>query len=1164
MLAMRCSKNEKAFELLPSSKTGVTFNNKLTESDTFNVMEFDYIYNGGGVGVGDVNNDGLTDIYFAGNMVSGALYLNKGNFVFEDITLPANVQTSQWCTGVSMIDINQDGLLDIYISTLQPHEKKPAVPNILFLNKGVKEKGVPVFEEIAQAVGLADSSYATHAAFLDYDRDGDLDMYSLTNAIESYNRNEPVGQRHNGKGKSVDKLYRNEGTQTNGLPMFKDVSEEAGIQWEGWGLGVVVNDINQDGYPDIYVANDFLSNDHIYINQHNGTFSNDVATMLRHQEHNGMGVDMADINNDGLNDIVVMDMMPEDNLRQKAMFSNIGYDRFRLNKRMNYQDQYVRNVLQLNNGNGTFSDVGYMAGVYATDWSWSSLLADFDNDGYRDLLVTNGYVKDVTDLDFVAYRKDVTSFGTGEESLKKIMTEINNLKSVKKPNCLFKNNGDLTFSNLATQWGLDQPSFSNGAAYADFDNDGYLDLVMNNINDKAFVYRNNLAQKELADDKANNNFIRIKFVGNKGNTHGLGTKAWVYYNGKLIFAEHQLQRGFTSTVEDVEHFGLGKETIDSIKVMWPSGKMQTITKPTINTVVTFSEKNATTNYVLEKKVQTLFVDSHQKHNLFYKHEEQDFVDFKQGQALLPQKHSQSGPGIAVGDINGDGLEDFIVGGSSAQPAEIFYQQKNETFKSEHFITKDEEDTGLLLFDADNDNDLDLYCVSGGTEFGKVSDKYQDRFYRNNKGKFSLDTAALPRVESSGSCVVSCDYDHDGDLDLFVGGRISPVRYPEAPRSYVLNNNGTGSFTDVTVALSSELSNPGMVCSVLWTDYNNDGWPDLAMVGEWMSITFFKNEQGKKFTKQNIASLETTAGWWNSIAGGDFDNDGDIDYIAGNLGKNSLFKASPNEPVCIYANDFDKNGSLDPVLCRYIQGKEHPTHPRETLTEQIPPVKRKIQQYSVYGKATIQDLFQPEQLNGAMKLKSTQFSSVYIENKGNNTFNIKELPTAAQTAPIFGIVPTDIDEDGNLDVLLIGNSYATETLSGYYDAGIGTCLMGDGKGNFQSVKPTQSGFFVNGDAKALAEVKLKSNQSLFVATQNQDSLKAFNLSRQQKISSPKRAIITNRDAYAEVVFKNGKKRKQEIYTGSGYLSASSKDIILDNPHILEINVVTIDGKSRVIK
>lgn len=1137
--------NDTLFQLLPSSKTGITFNNKLTESDTFNVLTFEYIYNGAGVGVGDVNNDGLTDIFFAGNQVPGALYLNKGNFQFDDVTEKASIKTNIWCTGVSMIDINQDGLLDVYISTIQPFLNKPSVPNLLYLNKGVGEDGIPVFEEVAARVGLADSSYATQAAFLDYDLDGDLDMYLLTNALETYNRNQIMGLRNDGTGKSVDKFYRNERI-VDGLPVFKDVSLEVGVQAEGWGLGIVVNDINRDGYPDLYIANDFMSNDHLYINTGDGKFVNQIGAMFKHQEQNGMGIDIADINNDALNDVVVLDMLPEDNLRQKTMFSTIGYDRFKLFREKGYEYQYIRNVLQLNNGNNSFSDIGYLSGVYATDWSWSSLFADLDNDGYRDLFVGNGYRKDVTDQDFIAYGKSMSMFATDRNRMKHIREEVEKLPGVHKPNFVFRNNGDLTFSDKAGEWGMDQPSYSNGAAFADFDNDGDLDLVTNNINAEAFVYRNDLITENV---KSDHSYLRIKLEGEKGNLAGYGATISAYAGGKIYYAEHQTVRGYKSTVENIEHFGLGKiSTIDSLRVVWLGGKSQLLTNVPANQTITLRQQDAVLYTQPKVSSSTLFVESSAAAGVKYKHSENEFVDFLEGQFLLPHKHSQGGPAITVGDVNGDGLDDFIVGGSAGKRAKIFLQQTNGTFKTDSLSSKVAEDMGILLFDADNDGDLDLYCVSGSSEFGRDKVNYQDRFYRNTgKGKFEYDPSALPELTSSGSCVVASDFDRDGDLDLFVGGRVVPLRYPETPESYLLVNRGDGTFENLTSTLAPTLGSAGMITAAIWSDVNNDDWNDLVVVGEWMPITFFINEGGKSFKS---VELENTSGWWNSITGGDFDNDGDIDYVAGNLGLNSIYKASVDEPVSVVAKDFDNNGSVDAILCRYIQGKEYPTHPREALTGQIPALRGVALTYALYGRMGINDLFSKEKLQNSIVKKSTMFESVYIQNSGNGKFDIKPLPLEAQFSPVFGALVTDVNEDGNLDILAVGNSYASEVLSGYYDAGIGNYLLGDGNGNFKSVPVTQSGFFVDGDAKAIAKLVAADGKELMIITQNRDYLKVFTAPR---VSNEKLPVtrLSSSDDYAIIELANGKKRKEEFYRGNGYLSSSSRAVV-QNKSVASVN------------
>ena len=1151
------SKEKPLFELLPSSGTGLNFKNDIIENDSFNVLSFGYIYNGAGVGVGDFNNDGLTDIFFAGNQLSSRLYLNKGNFNFKDITTESNTGTKVWCTGVSVVDINQDGLQDIYVSTIDPDKNKHS-QNLLFLNKGNNKSGVPQFTEVASKIGIADTTYSTQAAFLDYDLDGDLDMYLLNNALEDYNRNIPIGQGSNSRGKSVDKFYKNLGNGKDGYPHFKDVSKEAGIVWEGWGLGIVINDFNNDNYPDIYVANDFISNDHLYINNKNGTFSNELKKYFKHTEHNGMGVDISDFNNDGFNDVAVVDMMPDDNLRQKTMFSNISYDRFQLNNERKYLTQYIRNVLQVNNGNGTFSDVGYMSNTYATDWSWSPLFADFDNDGLRDLLITNGYQKDVTNMDFVSYNDELTMFGTPESKRKKLIEEANKLEGVKKKNYIFKNTENFQFVDKAEQWGLNQPSYTNGTAYADFDNDGDLDLVMNNINDEAFLYKNNLIVEKKGNE--NSNYLRIKLKGEKGNLEGLGAKIHVYYNGKVQFAEHETVRGYKSTIETFEHFGLGKiNKVDSLIVQWQSGKGQKFYNVKANQVFSIAEKNAVRQEVkINNNPKPYFTKAAPQYNLNYLPKEEDFIDFKV-QHLLPHKHSQMGPSISVGDINGDGLEDFFIGGAAHEPGYIFYAQPDAKFRKVDLKVgnKMAEDMGTLLFDADNDGDLDLYCVSGSTEFGQTSANYRHRFYRNiGKGDFILDSLALPNINSSGSCVVANDFDKDGDLDLFVGGRISPGNYPLAPQSFILQNNGKGQFKNLTKVLAPEIENIGMVTAALWSDFDNDSWVDLIITGEFMPVIFYKNVNGK-FSKLE-SPVSKNVGWWNSLAAGDFDNDGDIDYVAGNVGLNSKYKASDAEPVCVYAKDFDKNGTIDPVLCSYIQGKEYPVHPRETFTGQINSLRKVFRKYSIYGNMTFGEIFKEEDLKGAYILKSNYFQSAYINNLGNGKFEMKPLPTEAQVSPVFGMVVTDFDGDGNLDLLAVGNDYSNEVLTGFFDSGIGNCLKGDGKGNFKAIHNLKSGFFVDSDAKGFVQLTTANNKTLSIVTSNKDSLKVF-----ESDINKKSITIGAFDAYAEIELLNNKKRKVEFYYGSGYLSQPSRAIQV-NDKFKNIYITDSKGKKRKVE
>jgi hypothetical protein len=1197
-----CTHHPARFERLIASQTGIDFANTITESDSLNVLEFEYIYNGGGVGVGDFNGDGLQDIFFAGNQVSSRLYLNKGNFKFEDITIPAGVSTKFWCTGVAIADINQDGRQDIYVSTIHPNRNQ-SVPNLLFLNQGNDASGVPRFKESAQAVGLADSSYSTQATFLDYDHDGDLDVFLLTNALEAFNRNNVIGPRNDGSARSQDKLFRNDSKggvgreggkgfiaspsslSSHSSLHFTDVSTQAGLLHEGWGLGVIVNDVNQDGWPDIYVANDFQSNDVWLVNNQDGTFSNRIAETLKHQSHNSMGMDMADINNDGLNDLAVVDMLPDDNQRQKTMFSTIPYDRFQMARRLGYQPQYIRNVLQLNRGfwegaegmgprakgkndltpqasSSTprplplFSDIGYLAGTAATDWSWSALFSDLDNDGFRDLLITNGYRKDITDLDFTSYNRDAGMFGTDAGRRTQLLKRIEDLEPVYKPNFLFHNNANghpdsLHFTNVASDWGLTESSFTNGTAYADFDNDGDMDLVMNNINDPAFIYRNQTV--EQTKDSLVNHFLKINLSGKPGNLEGLGAKVAIWAAGHLQYTEYTRQRGYQSTMASGIHLGLGLvKRIDSLKIVWPNGTGQLIRNVAINQTLTLDEGKAvpqpSTFMQLQPPANPLLTEVTDLSGLNFQHQEDDFVDYKAQQTLLSHKHSQLGPGMAVGDVNGNGLDDIYVAGSANKGGTFFLQQGSQKAGPPRFIQKDRpakkpEETGVLLFDADSDGDLDLYAVHGSTEFGKNEAIYQDSLYLNDgKGNFRASPKALPNTMSSGSCVIATDFDHDGDLDLFIGGRVVPQRYPEPARSYLLRNDSRPGqpdqvrFTDVTDQLTPGLGQAGLICSALWTDVDNDNWTDLMLAGEFMPITVFKNQQGQRFTPMQTPELAKAVGFWNSLTAGDFDNDGDMDYVAGNLGLNSRLQASADQPVSVYAADYDKNGTLDPILSVFNGGVEYPFHPRDVLTDQIPSFKKKMTSYAAYGQTTLANLLSADEQKQATIKRATYLSSAYIENR-SGTLVLHNLPIEAQFSPVFGSSATDLNHDGNLDILLIGNDYATEVLSGWQDAGLGLCLLGDGKGHFQSITPANSGFVVDGDVKALSSLLLANGQLYYVATQNNGPLRVFKETNNYETYQHAKPA----DAQLIQPMTNGKRRKIEFNYGNGYLSQSSRII-----------------------
>ncbi|RRA99158.1 VCBS repeat-containing protein [Larkinella rosea] len=1144
------------FERIPAEKSGIQFANMITENDSVNLLDYEYVYNGGGVAVLDVNLDGLPDLFFSGNQVPSRLYLNLGNLQFKDITESAGIRGDNWATGVAVADVNGDGFPDLYVCSARVYGDARRT-NRLYINN---RKGG--FTESAAAYGLAYTGFSTMAAFLDYDRDGDLDLFIATYANETWDTSVIHPKITDGSGKSADKLFQNNGNGT-----FTDVSKKAGMLIDGYGLGLAICDINNDNWPDIYVSNDYVDDDFIYLNNQNGTFTECAAKYLKHTSNFAMGNDIADINNDGLPDIMAVDMLPEDNERQKLFSGAKNYDKFMMTLAQGYLPSYMRNTLQLNNGNGTFSEIGQLAGVHATDWSWAPLLADFDNDGFKDLFISNGYPKDITNRDFSVYNKYAASPDAPNrlpenlsEQHRIMLRAVEELQGSKLQNYVFRNNGgdrpgDLTFTKKSDAWGLRELSFSNGAAYADLDNDGDLDLVVNNINDPVFLYKNR------SNELKTNHYLRLKLVGDSLNTAGLGAKVSLYAGKNDVqYLENSPYRGFQSSVESVLHFGLGKTaTADSLLIQWPDGKRTILRNVKANQVITVRHKDAVRGPVLpEKPKPVLFAEVAARLSIDFRHQENEYADFKV-EHLLPHKYSQSGPGIAVGDVNGDGREDFFVGNSSGYPGKLFLQTADGRFTGKEFnLDQPLEDLGVLLFDADGDNDLDLFIVSGSNEQMAETSYYQPRLYRNDgQGNFSRDPSALPRITDSGSCVVAADYDRDGDLDLFVGGRVYPGKYPLPARSYILRNDG-GKFSNVTDEVGGKaLSRVGLVTSALWTDFDNDGQIDLMVAGEWMPVTVFKNDQGRFTNVSESLGLQHTRGWWNSLASGDFDNDGDMDYVLGNCGQNSRYKPTADEPIAVYAKDFDQNGTLDPVLTYYLQGQQQATHARDELIGQMNFMRRRFLKYADYAKSSFADLFMEEELKGAYVLTCDRFESVYLQNEGNGKFTLKPLPVQVQFAPLYGMTSLDVDQDGFLDLLTVGNSYATEVTIGRYDASIGLYLKGDGKGNFQPTPVTESGFTTTGDAKGLATLHTKTGQHLVLVTQNSGPLLAFSQPNQK----PQRVLALQRtDAWAEITLANGQKRRQELAYGSTYLSQSARTLVLP-VGVVSVTIYSFAGKAR---
>src|SRR5437667_134823 len=1055
------------FESVGGATTGITFANMLPEDSAVNIVNYLYFYNGGGVAAGDVDGDGLIDLYFTSNLGSNHLYPNLGHFRFDDITARAGVADSVgWKSGVTMADGNGDGRLDNYVSGvnylgMQGH-------NVLYINNGDG-----TFTDRTKEYGLDFAGYSTQAAFFDYDGDGDLDMYLLNSSTLSERAAAPSKSRLVRKSKARYRLYRNESSH------FVDVSAAAGIYGgvEGFGLGVVASDVNLDGCPDIYVANDFPENDFLYLNNCDGTFTESIAQATGHTSRFSMGADAADFNNDGRPDLAVLDMLPDSEAIRKSAATNASYELLNHYREAGYHDQSARNTLQLNRGvvGGTlrFSDIGFSAGIAATDWSWAPLFADFDNDGLKDLFVTTGIYRRPNDLDYIASLDSIPT-GIAPPAARLIAK----MPHVPTPNYLFHNNGDLTFTDRAQGWGLGARGFSNGAAYVDLDNDGALDLVVNRINAPAAVYRN-----RARDSDSTAHFLTVTLRGVGGNTAGIGAKVMIASNGVHQLAEVMPTRGFESAVVPRPHFGVGSaRRVDSLTVVWPDRRFQVLTNVAADQFITVSQQDAAGRYIFPRNTQPLFRDVGDQMAISYRHRENTFFDFSR-EPLMPHLLSTEGPALAVGDVNGDGREDIYVGGAKWQPGELWLQQPYGRFRTapEPAFVADSlhEDVDAALFDADGDGDLDLYVVSGGNEFWE-GEPLHDRLYLND-GRGNFSRTALPDFAHNGSCVAR------GGEFLFVGSRVVARRYGVTPRSYLLAHDGRGHFRHVTPEKAPGLDSIGMVTRATWVDYDGDGKLDLIVVGEWMPVHVFHQENGRFVDRTDKAGLAGTNGWWTSIESADLNGDGRPDLILGNLGLNSLLRASPAEPARLYVSDFFETGTLKQILTSYRHGVSYPLAGRDELLQVMPSLRSRYPTYASFGASRIQDFIPKKELQQARVLEADTFASAIALNRGDGTFELRTLPAEAQFAPIYASLAGDFDGDGKTDLLLAGNFFGVTPVEGRYDASYGLLLHGDGRGGFSAVDMEQSGLAIDGQVRHLARLQRANGDRLIVVAKNNDRL-----------------------------------------------------------------------------
>jgi hypothetical protein len=1053
----------KQFSLLLSEDTNVHFKNNVKENLYFNFLNYAYIYNGGGVAVGDINNDGLEDLYFTSNQESNKLYLNKGDFHFKDITEQAQVSDEKgWTTGVTMIDINNDGWLDIYVCKSGSLNSNFDRKNKLFINQKNN-----TFKESASKYGLDHYGFSTQAYFFDFDADGDLDMY-LVNHRQDFRNNVSIDSRilEIKEDYNSDQLFRNDGNR------FTNITKEAGILNKAWGLSASIGDFNNDNLLDIFVANDFLEPDFLYINQGNGSFKDESLKHFNHISSNSMGSDFADINNDLKPDLIVLDMMAEDHIRSKENMATMSTANFNNLVNIGYHNQYMSNMLQLNNGNGTYSEIAQLSGIAKTDWSWAPLIADFDNDGYNDLFVTNGIMHDLSNQDFR------NKMRTNIRNRKKVSLNeaIEMMPSHKLSNYIFKNKQDLTFKNTTKNWGFDAKINSNGAVYADLDNDGDLDLIVNNQADEASIYRNN----------SNKNFVTITLQGSTKNISGIGATVTIFSEGLQQSKQQYMSRGFQSSVTSKLNFGLGNNTkIDSILIDWQHEKSQKLVNQKINSIIHINYKNAVKNTIVKKAKKSLFtIINPSEIGINYQQKENNFDDFKV-QLLLPQKQSERSSAIAIGDLNNDGLDDFFVGNAKGEKASIYIQKKGGTFietnKKLFTLEKEFEDTDAKFIDIDTDGDLDLFVTSGAYEVEKESKLLQDRIYINN-GKGTFKKGDIPSIKTNSKGIAFSDYDQDGDIDIFIGSNVKYGQYPLSDKPYFLENKN-GEYTNIIDDKFNNISNLRMINDAIFSDFDSDGDEDLILVGEWMSITFYENKDTKFYLK-DIDGITNINGWFQTITASDLDKDGNVDYIIGNWGKNNKFHPTKEKPLHIYADYFDDNTSFDIALSKVSKtGELLPLRGKECSIQQTPYLNNEVKSFAAFASATMPEIYGKNRLEKATHLTAHNFASIILRNKGNSRFEIEELPNEAQFSPTLSIEVADINKDGYLDIFGVGNINDSEVETIKYDASKGFILLGNKDGKFTFIN--DSSYFNNKEAKAIKKIIIKEVLHFIILNKNDE-------------------------------------------------------------------------------